>query len=52
MRLIFVAAFPFVLGLLVRPPQLDAVAMGAALALIGALWERYAGWELPGREDR
>lgn len=51
MRLIFVAAFPFILGLLCRPPQLDAVAAGATLALFGALWEKYAGWELPGREE-
>ena len=50
MRLIFVAAFPFILGLLRRPPQLDAVAVGAALALIGGLCVVYRGWEL-GEEE-
>jgi len=47
MRLIFIAAFPLVLGLLRRPPQLDAVAVGATLALIGGgLCVVYWEWEL------
>ena len=46
MRLIFIAAFPLVLGLRPRPPQLDAVAVGATLALIGGLCVAYRGWEL------
>ena len=46
MRLICPAAFPLVLGLLRRPPQLDAVAVGATLALIGGLCVAYRGWEL------
>ena len=50
MRLIYLAAFPLILGLLARPPQLDAVAVGAALALIGGLCVVYRGWEL-GEEE-
>ena len=46
MRLIYLAAFPFVLGLLRRPPQLDAVAVGATLALLGGLCVVYWGREL------
>ena len=51
MRLIFIAAFPLVLGLLRRPLQLDAVAVGATLALLGGLCVAYRGWELPEREE-
>ena len=40
MRLIYLAAFPLILGLLARPPQLDAVAVGAALALFVVLGGR------------
>ena len=47
MRLIFIAAFPLVLGLLRRPPQLDAVAVGATPALFGGLVVVHRGWELP-----
>ena len=50
MRLIFVAAFPFILGLLARPLQLDADAVGATLALLGGLVVVYRGWELPEEE--
>ena len=51
MRLIFIAAFPFVLGLPARPPQLDAVAVGAALALFGGLVVVHRGWELGEEEE-
>ena len=51
MRLIYLAAFPFVLGLLRRPPQLDAVAVGATMALFGGLYVVYRGWELPEEEE-
>ena len=50
MRLICPAAFPLVLGLLRRPPQLDAVAVDATMALIGGLVVMYRGWELPEEE--
>jgi len=46
MRLIYLAAFPLVLGLLRRPPQLDAVAVGATMALFGGLVVMYREWEL------
>ena len=51
MRLIYLAAFPLVLGLLRRPPQLDAVAVGATMALFGGLVVMYREWELAEEES-
>ena len=47
MRAIYFGAWLVVLGLLARPPQWDAVAVGAAACLFGGLWVHYKGWELP-----
>ena len=50
MRLICLGAWFIVAGLMPRPPVLDAVAVGATLALIGGLCMVYRGWELEEEE--
>jgi len=46
LHLLAATAAAAVAGLRPRPPQLDAVAVGATLALIGGLCVAYRGWEL------
>ena len=46
MRLICLGAWFIFAGLLPHPPQLDAVAVGATMALFGGLVVMYRGWEL------
>lgn len=50
MRAIYFGTFPLVLGLLVRPVRWEAVAVGAALWLMGGLCVHYRKWE-PGGQD-
>ena len=51
MRLICLGAWFIVAGLLPRPPVLDAVAVGATMALFGGLVVMYREWELPEEEE-
>ena len=50
MHAIYFGTFPITLGLLARPPQWEAVAVGAVLWLFGGLCVHYQKWE-PGGQD-